>query len=79
MFMCERCGSRYSARYAVGLEDCPRCQLRGSSSRLSFRAFRLPAGEEAMTPRAKPSGLAGHATHELEPSRRFSRSIAGST
>lgn len=49
MFMCEQCGSRYSARYAVGLEVCPRCQVRGSSSRLSFSPFRAAAaGNGAM-------------------------------
>jgi ribosomal protein L37AE/L43A len=47
MFMCEQCGSRYSARHALGLENCPRCRIRGTSSPLSFKAFRLPGERTA--------------------------------
>lgn len=53
MFRCEQCGSRYSARHAIGLENCPRCRIRGTSSPLSFKAFQLPA-EQASTLDAAP-------------------------
>jgi hypothetical protein len=45
MFMCERCGSRYSPRHAAALENCPRCQIRERvSSPLYFKVFSLPEG-----------------------------------
>lgn len=47
MFMCERCGSRYSEVHATALENCPRCQIRDRvSTPLTFKIFRLPLGAE---------------------------------
>jgi DNA-directed RNA polymerase subunit RPC12/RpoP len=43
MFMCERCGSRYSAMHAATIENCPRCLARDrTQAPLTFKAFRLP-------------------------------------
>lgn len=43
VFRCERCGSSYSARHAVALQNCPRCQVRDKvSAPLTFKAFTLP-------------------------------------
>jgi hypothetical protein len=42
MFVCERCGSSYSASH-LGVEHCPRCKLRDRvEAPLAFKAFRLP-------------------------------------
>lgn len=42
MFMCERCGSGYSAMHAATIENCPRCLARDrTASPLTFKAFRL--------------------------------------
>jgi len=42
MFICERCGSRYSAMHAAAIENCPRCQIRDqTASPLTFKAFEL--------------------------------------
>ena len=39
MFECERCGSSYSATH-LGVEHCPRCQLRDRvEAPLAFKAF----------------------------------------
>jgi predicted nucleic acid-binding Zn-ribbon protein len=47
MFMCERCGSRYSAMHAVAIENCPRCQIREQiASPLAFKAFELHQPDE---------------------------------
>lgn len=57
MFECERCGSSYSATH-LGVENCPRCQLRDQvQAPLAFRAFRLAESEPATTP-ASNSGNA---------------------
>jgi len=43
MFMCERCGSRYSAMRAATIENCPRCLARDrTQAPLTSKAFRLP-------------------------------------
>jgi DNA-directed RNA polymerase subunit RPC12/RpoP len=43
MFMCERCGSRYSAMHAATIENCPRCLARDrTQAPLTFKAFHLP-------------------------------------
>jgi DNA-directed RNA polymerase subunit RPC12/RpoP len=43
MFMCERCGSRYSAMHAAAMENCPRCMIRDrTSAPLTFKAFESP-------------------------------------
>jgi hypothetical protein len=40
MFNCERCGSSYSGKRGIGLENCPRCQLRDKvAAPLKFRLF----------------------------------------
>lgn len=45
MFRCERCGSSYSARHAMAIENCPRCQVRDQvTSQLVFKPFEFPAG-----------------------------------
>ena len=47
MFMCERCGSRYSALHAAAMENCPRCMIRDrTSAPLTFKAFKLPDRSE---------------------------------
>jgi DNA-directed RNA polymerase subunit RPC12/RpoP len=61
MFMCERCGSRYSAMHAAAMENCPRCMIRDrTSAPLTFKAFELPdRGDvemEMTTPRAESRG-----------------------
>lgn len=46
MFSCERCGSRYSAKAAAGLEHCPRCLGRdGVVARLGFAPYGRPPRE----------------------------------
>lgn len=48
MFICERCGSRYSAMHAAAMENCPRCMIRDrTAAPLAFKAFRLPPSAEA--------------------------------
>jgi predicted nucleic acid-binding Zn-ribbon protein len=48
MFICERCGSRYSAMHAAAMENCPRCMVRNhTAAPLTFKAFRLPPSVEA--------------------------------
>jgi DNA-directed RNA polymerase subunit RPC12/RpoP len=48
MFICERCGSRYSAMHAAAMENCPRCMIRDrTAAPLAFKAFRLPPSIEA--------------------------------
>jgi hypothetical protein len=43
MFVCNRCGSSYSARH-IGVEHCPRCRVRDKvQSPLAFKAFDLSA------------------------------------
>ncbi len=45
MFRCERCGSSYSARHAMAIENCPRCQVREQvTSPLAFKPFEFPEG-----------------------------------
>lgn len=45
MFRCERCGSSYSARHAMAIENCPRCQVRDQViSQLVFKPFDFPEG-----------------------------------
>jgi predicted nucleic acid-binding Zn-ribbon protein len=40
MFRCVRCGSRYSAKHAAAMENCPRCIVRDRTpSALTFEAF----------------------------------------
>jgi predicted nucleic acid-binding Zn-ribbon protein len=40
VFICEKCGSGYSAVHAVALQNCPRCQARDKiSSPLTFKVF----------------------------------------
>jgi len=52
MFECQRCGSSYSATH-VGVENCPRCQLRDEvRAPLAFRAFRPPGAKRAPAPEA---------------------------
>jgi predicted nucleic acid-binding Zn-ribbon protein len=47
MFVCERCGSRYSAMRAAAMENCPRCTVRDhTAAPLAFKAFRLPPSAE---------------------------------
>lgn len=56
MFECERCGSSYSARDAVKIGDCPRCESEDKvASPLAFRPFsrieprRAPSAEMVRT------------------------------
>jgi hypothetical protein len=52
MFMCERCGSSYSAHH-IGVENCPRCQLRDRvQAPLTFKMFKLPDTRPGITRRA---------------------------
>lgn len=39
MFICEKCGSRYNAAYAVAIESCPRCEAHGVVVPLAFSPF----------------------------------------
>jgi hypothetical protein len=56
MFMCERCGSRYSAMHAATIENCPRCLARDRiTSPLTFKAFRLPDPFEVDAPDTMPT------------------------
>ena len=53
MFQCERCGSSYSARHVVALENCPRCLMRERvEAPLAFKAFDLPGRQ--LRPRSMP-------------------------
>jgi rubrerythrin len=46
MFRCERCGSSYSGKHTIGIENCPRCKARDRiASPLTFKAFQLPASQ----------------------------------
>jgi DNA-directed RNA polymerase subunit RPC12/RpoP len=48
MFICEKCGSRYSAMHAATMENCPRCMIRDrTSSPLTFKAFHLPDRDDS--------------------------------
>ena len=48
MFICEKCGSRYSAMHAAAMENCPRCMIRDrTASPLAFKAFQLPDSHES--------------------------------
>jgi hypothetical protein len=50
MFECERCGSSYSAKDAVKIGDCPRCESKDKvSAPLAFRPF------SRVEPRRAPS------------------------
>jgi len=47
MFNCERCGSSYNGARAIGLENCPRCQLRDKVAvPLKFELFGSQRGAE---------------------------------
>jgi hypothetical protein len=47
MFNCERCGSSYSGKRGIGLENCPRCQLRDKVAvPLKFKLFGSQPGVE---------------------------------
>jgi hypothetical protein len=62
MFICERCGSRYSAMHAAAMENCPRCMIRDQTAApLVFKAFRLPPSIEAR------QGQAGRQSAEQPP------------
>lgn len=53
MFQCERCGSSYNAMHAATIESCPRCLLRdGTTSQLTFKAFRLSSHSSTTSPAA---------------------------
>ena len=57
MFMCDRCGSSFSASRAAAIEHCPRCQARDQvEAPLSFKMFDLPSQSESV-----PSGRTGAA------------------
>jgi predicted nucleic acid-binding Zn-ribbon protein len=60
MFICERCGSRYSAMHAAAMENCPRCQIRDRTAvPLNFKAFELPPSARA---KSMPAGAAREAS-----------------
>ena len=55
MFICQRCGSRYSAMHAAAMENCPRCMVRErTAAPLTFKAFRLPPSMEARHAESRP-------------------------
>jgi ribosomal protein L37AE/L43A len=46
MFQCERCGSNFSSRHTVGIENCPRCLLRDKTAvPLTLKVFDLPESQ----------------------------------
>jgi hypothetical protein len=57
MFNCERCGSSYSGKRGITLENCPRCQLRDKVAvPLKFKLFESQLGADAVAGGASSSG-----------------------
>jgi predicted nucleic acid-binding Zn-ribbon protein len=56
MFNCERCGSSYSGKRGITLENCPRCRLRDKVAvPLKYKLFESQPGIDAVAGRASPS------------------------